>query len=69
METMFVSTNDLCVRQNLSKSSVTHFGITNATTRHMASCGWWRNDGVVVPKCVAPDLFDRTLYQKDVPCH
>jgi len=29
----------------MNKSSVTHFGTTNATTRHVVSYGWWRDDG------------------------
>ena len=41
----------VCVGLNLlhrgllmNKSSTTHFGTTNATTRHVECCGWWRGD-------------------------
>ena len=35
----------MCHLVELNKSNVTHFGTTNAITRIVESCGWWRGDG------------------------
>ena len=39
----------------MNKSRATYFGTTNANTRHMASCGWWRGDGESLQGHISPN--------------